>query len=301
MDICVTCSAMQSFVDLLHTTKSSLYTYLGSEFLALLTGMTLFFLVWHLFKAMVYRRDFVWPELLEQIFTMFVVAAALSSGFFWWPVFDLIVDIGAFMGQKVGELGGLPEPTHPGLVGFVETIEKIVYMPVTKLITYVTGEITWRNLGSAVLLLLAAVFFVLLAWEMLKSVVRSYFAIQAVALIAAPLVFFYAFPDTRSITITGLKVVVVNALRLYLGMAISVVVMITFMKLGPAEIMADQLAGAARGDLEAYTKLVFTAALLWVGYGTFMSVAGEVFQVFGQSQNLSVGGLVRGMIQRIRS
>lgn len=297
MDLCVTCSTMQTFVDLLTTTKTSIYGYLGEQFLPLLNGMMLFFAVWTIFRSMAYGRSFEWAELLQQAFTAFLVAAALSSGFFWWPVFDLIVETGTFMAQKVGELGGLPAPKNSGLVGFVETVEQIAYRPVMQLVDYGTAEMSITRLGDSTLLIVAVVFYVLLVWEMLKSVVRSYFAIQAIALLGAPLVFFYAFEDTRSFTMNGLKIVIVNALRLFMGMAVAAVVLIVFQKLGTSEDMINQL-NASR--FEQFSQLVLSAVVMWLGYGTFMSVVGEVFQVFGQQQNLSVGGLVRGMIQRFR-
>lgn len=297
MDLCVTCSTMQTFVDLLTTTKTSIYGYLGEQFLPLLNGMMLFFATWTIFRSMAYGRSFEWVELLEQAFTALLVASALSSGFFWWPVFDLIVETGTFMAQKVGELGGLPAPKNAGLVGFVETVEQIVYRPVMTFVEYGSSEISITRLGSSMLLIIAVAFYVLLVWEMLKSVVRSYFAIQAIALLGAPLVFFYTFEDTRSFTMNGLKIVIVNALRLFMGMAVASVVLIVFQKLGTAN---DMIKTVNHDEFSQFSRLVLSALVMWLGYGTFMSVVGEVFQVFGQQQNLSVGGLLRGIVQRFR-
>lgn len=295
--ICLTCDTVQSFDDLLKSTKESMFTFLGQEFLFLLSGMMVFFIVWMMITSLVYGRGFQWAEFFEYLFTAFFVAACLSSGFFWWPIFDLIVQICTWMAMKVGTLGGLPEPTNTGLVGFVEQIEKILFAQVYQLIDFTMGELTLRNVGKSLLLLVAAIFFALLVWEMLKSVVRSYFAIQTVAILAAPLVFFYSMKDTREIPINGLKVVIVNGLRLFVGMAIAQVVLVTFQKLGTAAQIQENIASA---DLKAYFSLLISAAFMWLGYQTFMAVTGEIFQVFGQQQNLSARGLINSIVNKIK-
>lgn len=296
---CLSCDTVEGFESIITTTKEQLYTFMGAEFLTLLNGMMLFFAVWTIFRSMAYGRSFEWAELLEQAFTALLVASALSSGFFWWPVFDLIVQVGTFMAQKVAALAGIPLAQRAGLTGFVEQIEIIIFNPVMVMTDYVSGEMSIRNLGKNLLLLIAAAVYVMLCWEMLKSVVRSYFAIQAIAFLASPLVFFYAFEDTRSITMNGLKVVMVNALRLYVGMAAAMIVVVTFNKLGTG---ADIIGQMNNDSLGRYVNIILTGLFMWLGYNTFMAVTGEVFMVFGQQDKLGgAGGLIKSMIDKIRN
>lgn len=243
-------------------------------------------------------------QMLTIKFVVMAFAAAFLDFASWIPLgtFQFLSEIGPYFGQMLIETVGQYQSDYGGISGLLDAAEGSVFGRIAEAAVTLMGNvgITSKLSKWAGTVLLSIVYGVL-AYQMIRGVVKAYFVIQTNRILLPFLIFFWSIDEFRIYAINGFRESIVAAFEFILGSVSIVVVLILMENVSQLDIIAGPNAADTVANFVAWQADFFAiigAGLLMIfAHSVLMEQGGKIMLSFGQNAKGHFGGLI-GTVMR---
>lgn len=282
---CITCEIFTDFHDQMLEYAQNIFLGFGNPLGDFLMKLTCVWLLWTLaiHTASLDREPIKTGAFLRHLLVLSISISFLrGNGELWFNLLMLPLELALDISIALYRLASGEDVTGEGFSGLIYTIEVVAIKSFRDTIDSILQSIGWKNFYLIFYVILFAVAFFYMAWEMIKQITVSLVKYMLIVILFPFILGLGLFPLTRRIFFNAIRIFVVSSFEIMSTVTLSTLAIFMNNKIidiSPYENVEAEISQAAFLNSSDYWKVVITMGIIGLVYRQAIEVINQIMEV----------------------